>query len=71
MKEYTIVFDKYGNWNMNGISEEFLFTHLFEISEANAIGVDEMESETHALAILASNNITVNLLEPNGSPCEW
>lgn len=71
MKEYTIKFNEFGNWELNGNSEDFLFLHLQDIASENAICVDDAESESHILAILKSKGIKVNLVELDGSSCEW
>lgn len=71
MKEYIIVNNERGNWCMDGYEEGFLYPHLEFIAKENGIDVSNSCSESHMLAILKCNDVSVELTEPDGSLCEW
>lgn len=70
---YTIVYKEEDQmFHMNGKEEMFIGTHLENIGKNLFIkDLEACYSESEALACLALNGVTVNLLEEDGSRMEW
>lgn len=70
---YTITYNEEATkFEMNGILENFLGTHLEVIGKKEKVSeVDTAISEGHMLSILQSHGVEVNLLEEDGSRMEW
>lgn len=70
-KKYVILYDEMlDQYFMDGVAEDLIGTHLVVLIEKHAIR-ETAWSESHAIAILAEHNISVEIITGSGQPLEW